>query len=85
VVNNSWARRDRAAYKLGYSSGRSALDITPGPNTTGNPRSLSWWSNGGKYIDSLLQAWWPKEYAGGLDQAYHYLPKARKEYWYTHE
>jgi formate dehydrogenase major subunit len=94
VTNNSWAKRDRAAYKLGYSSGRAPQDITPvGPPPgvpgwgVGNPRSLSWWQFGGKYIDSLLQAWWPLEHTGdpSLDTAYGYLPKAKSGYWYTHE
>jgi len=89
VTNNSWAKRDRAAYKATYSSGKAPQDITPvggvpgwGP---GNQRSLSWWQFGGKYLDSLLQAWWPLEYAGGLDQAYGYLPKPKSGFWYTHE
>ena len=93
VTNNSWAHRDRAAYKATYSVGRSAQDVTPvsgipgwGP---GNPRSLAWWSNGGKYIDSLLQAWWPLENPldpqPNLDKAYGYLPKTKSGFWYTHE
>lgn len=98
VTNNSVAHKDRASYKATYSSGRSPLDITPGGGT-GNPISLSWWKFGGKYIDSLLQAWWPKEnmpgYVPGLDpnfgdvatmdKAYHYLPKTKSGFWYTHE
>ena len=87
VTNNSWGKRDRAAYKNGYSSGRAPLDPTPGGWGVGNPRSLSWWQFGGKYIDSLLEAWWPLEHTlhPNLDTAYHYLPKAHKDYWYTHE
>jgi formate dehydrogenase major subunit len=98
VTTNSWAHRDRAAYKFTYSNGKAPQDITPVSGApgygTGNPRSLSWWSNGGKYIDSLLQAWWPAEnmpgYAPGnesamLDTAYGYLPKAKSGFWYTHE
>ncbi|MDY6990788.1 MAG: molybdopterin-dependent oxidoreductase [Thermodesulfobacteriota bacterium] len=83
VTDNSWGKRDRVAYKAGYSGGRAPLDITPGTD----PVSLSWWKFGGKYLDSLLQAWWPLEHTGhaNLDTAYGYLPKARKEYWYTHE
>jgi formate dehydrogenase major subunit len=93
VTNNSWAKRDRAAYKATYSSGRAPQDITPIAGvpgyTTGNPRSLSWWQFGGKYIDSLLQAWWPLENPVdpqvNLDKAYGYLPKAKSGFWYTHE
>jgi len=91
VTNNSWAHRDRAAYKNTYSKGRAPQDITPKGGIpgweTGNPRSLAWWSNGGKYIDSLLQAWWPIEHTdhANLDTAYHYLPKTKSGFWYTHE
>ena len=94
VTNNSWGKRDRAAYKAGYSGGKAPLDITPGGGT-GNPISLSWWKFGGKYMDSLLQAWWPKENMPGyipgvndaatMDTAYGYLPKVRSGFWYTHE
>jgi len=84
--DNSPAKGTRAAYKNGYSSGRAAQDPTPGGGT-GNPVSLSWWRFGTKYIDSLLQAWWPLEHTGhpNLDTAYHYLPKTRSGFWYTHE
>jgi formate dehydrogenase major subunit len=84
VTNNSWGKRDRAAYKAGYSGGRAPLDISSGGT---DPVSLSWWKFGGKYLDSLLQAWWPIEHTGhaNLDTAYGYLPKAHKDYWYTHE
>lgn len=95
VTNNSWAKRDRAAYKNGYSSGKAPQD----PDLSADPVSLSWWKFGGKYIDSLLQAWWPKEHMPGytpgpdpnfgdvatMDKAYHHLPKARSDFWYTHE
>jgi len=98
VTNNSVAHKDRGAYKATYSSGKSPLDITPGGGT-GNPISLSWWKFGGKYIDSLLQAWWPKENMPGylpgpdpvfgdvatMDKAYHYLTKTKSGFWYTHE
>ena len=86
VTTNKVAMKDRASYKAGYSTGRSALDITPG-GAAGNPVSLSWWRFGGKYIDSLVQAWWPLEKTGhgSLDTAYHYLPKAHQDFWYTHE
>jgi formate dehydrogenase major subunit len=82
VTKNSWAHRDRASYKATYSGGKAPLDISGGSP----PASLSWWKFGGKYIDSLLQAWWPLEHTGdlNLNTAYGYLPKARKEYWYSH-
>ena len=80
----------RAAYKNTYSSGKSQQDITPvitpGPDQTGNPISLAWWRFGGKYLDSLLQAWWPVEHTGdaNLDTAYGYLPKAVSGTAYSH-
>jgi hypothetical protein len=89
ATDNSWAKRDRSAYKATYSSGKAPQDITPVGGVpgwaVGNPRSLSWWQFGGKYIDSLLQAWWPLEHSGPPDQAYGYLPKAKSGFWYTHE
>jgi len=86
TCDNSPGKGTRGAYKNGYSSGKAPLDPTPGGGA-GNPISLSWWKFGGKYIDSLLQAWWPLEHTGhaSLDTAYHYLPKARSGFWYTHE
>jgi formate dehydrogenase major subunit len=87
VTNNSAGKKNRAAYKLGYSAcgGKMPQDKTPGGGA-GNPISLSWWKFGGRYIDSLLQAWWPLEHTlhANLDTAYHYLPKARADMWYTH-
>jgi len=80
VTNTSPGKGTRAAYKDGYSTGKSGLDSTPG-----DPVSLSWWKFGGKYLDSLLQAWWPIETGVTQDQAYHFLPKADKDMWYTHE
>jgi formate dehydrogenase major subunit len=92
VPNNSAGKKDRASYKLGYSTGKAPLDISSGATA---PTSLSWWKFGGKYIDSLLQAWWPAEnmpgYAGPgsgsamLDISYGYLPKPKDGFWYTHE
>ncbi len=82
VTDNSPGKGTRAAYKDGYSSGKAPWDISSSGTA---PASLSWWKFGGKYIDSLLQAWWPKEYSGNPDQAYHYLPKADKNRCYTHE
>jgi formate dehydrogenase major subunit len=80
VTNTSPGKGTRAAYKDGYSTGKSGLDSTPI-----DPVSLSWWKFGGKYLDSLLQAWWPIETGVTQDQAYHFLPKADKDMWYTHE
>jgi formate dehydrogenase major subunit len=82
VTTNSSANKDRASYKATYSAGKAPLDISGGSP----PASLSWWKFGGKYIDSLLQAWWPLEHTGdpNLDTAYGYLPKANKDYWYSH-
>jgi formate dehydrogenase major subunit len=82
VTNNSSAHKDRASYKATYSAGKAPLDISG----ASAPASLSWWKFGGKYIDSLLQAWWPLEHTGdlNLDTAYGYLPKANKDNWYSH-
>jgi formate dehydrogenase major subunit len=89
VTNNSVGKKDRTAYKNGYSVGKAPLDPT-----AGDPVSLSWWKFGGKYIDSLIQAWWPMEinplYVPGvnesaiMDNGYHRLPKADQAFWYTH-
>jgi formate dehydrogenase major subunit len=63
VTTNKTSHKDRASYKASsFSTGKAPLDITPGGWGTGNPRSLSWWQFGGKYIDSMLQAWWPEEH-----------------------
>jgi formate dehydrogenase major subunit len=85
VTTNAVSNKDRAAYKTAYTSAHTPQDPTPGTGV-GNPRSLAWWTNAPKYIDSLLQAWWPLENTGhaNLDTAYHYLPKADQNYWYTH-
>jgi formate dehydrogenase major subunit len=90
VTNNSAGKKDRTAYKNGYSVGKAPLDPTP----TSDPVSLSWWKFGGKYIDSLIQAWWPIEnnpaYVPGvnestiMDYGYSLLPKADSARWYTH-
>jgi formate dehydrogenase major subunit len=90
VTNNSAGKKNRAGYKNGYSTGRAPLDPT-----VGDPVSLSWWRFGGKYLDSLVQAWWPLENMPGyvpgvnesamMDMAYGYLPKADQNFWYTHE
>jgi len=87
VTTNKITHKTRTDYKINeYSTGSSALDITPGSGT-GNPESKAWWTNGAKYIDSLLQAWWPLENTldTNLNTAYHYLPKADQNMWYTHE
>lgn len=76
------AHTDRATYKATYSEGKAPQD----PDPTTDPVSLSWWRFGGKYIDSLLQAWWPLEHTGDadLDTAYTYLPKAVAGTAYSH-
>jgi formate dehydrogenase major subunit len=90
VTNNSASMKNRTLYKETYSTGMGSLDITPGNvavppgDNTGNPASLSWWKNGPRYIDSMLQAWWPVEITGNLDTSYHYLPKADSTMWYSH-
>jgi formate dehydrogenase major subunit len=83
VTTNNTNNKDRAAYKVAYTTAHTPQDPTP----DSGPVSLAWWKNAPKYIDSLLQAWWPLEHTGhaNLDAAYHYLPKADKDLWYTHE
>jgi formate dehydrogenase major subunit len=93
VTNNSVGKKDRAAYKYNYSSTPGSPKAPKDP-TTGDPVSLSWWKFGGKYIDSLIQAWWPMEnnplYVPTvnesliMDNGYHRLPKADSSKWYTH-
>lgn len=85
VPKNTADFKDRAAYHNYYTTTHTPQDPTPGGGA-GNPISLAWWKNGPRYIDSLLAAWWPLEHTGhaNLDTAYQYLPKADKDYWYTH-
>jgi formate dehydrogenase major subunit len=85
VTTNAVSNKDRTAYKAAYTSAHTPQDPTPGGGS-GNPVSLAWWKNAPKYIDSLLQAWWPLENTGDLDldNAYNYLPKADQNFWYTH-
>jgi formate dehydrogenase major subunit len=85
-TTNAAGHKDRANYKLTtFTNAQVSQDPTPGGGA-GNPVSLSWWKQGPKYIDSLLQAWWPTQHTGhaNLDTAYHYLPKADQNFWYTH-
>jgi formate dehydrogenase major subunit len=85
-TTNAAGHKDRANYKLtAFTNAQVSQDPTPGGGA-GNPVSLSWWKQGPKYIDSLLQAWWPTQHTGhaNLDTAYHYLPKADQNFWYTH-
>jgi formate dehydrogenase major subunit len=95
VTNNSVGKKDRASYKDIYSnSPTGAKRIRDISGFTDDPTSLSWWRFGGKYIDSLIQAWWPMEnspsYIPGvnesatMDNGYHRLPKADSSKWYTH-
>lgn len=74
------AHKNRTQYNLTYTAGKAPLDVTPG-----DPVSLTWWSKGNRYMDSLLQAWWPLEgAAGSLNTAYDYLPKADNNRAYSH-
>jgi formate dehydrogenase major subunit len=77
---------NRTAYKDYYKNGNQPQDPVPGGPLSGNPESKAWLQQYPKYIDSLLQAWWPKEHTldANLDNAYNYLPKAHADYWYTH-
>ena len=85
VCKNTAAFKNRAAYKNYYATQHTPIDPVCG-YAAGNPRSLAWWRNGPRYLDSLLQAWWPIENApNSLDTAYNYLPKAEDCKWYTHE
>jgi formate dehydrogenase major subunit len=85
-TTNAAGYKDRTSYKAtAFTNAQQTQDPTPGGGT-GNPVSLAWWRQGPKYIDSLLQAWWPTQHTGhaNLDTAYQYLPKADKDFWYTH-
>jgi formate dehydrogenase major subunit len=85
-TTNAVGHKDRTNYKLtAYTNAQITQDPIPGGGT-GNPVSLAWWRQGPKYIDSLLQAWWPTQHTGhaNLDTAYQYLPKADQNFWYTH-
>jgi formate dehydrogenase major subunit len=85
-TTNAAGHKDRASYKATtFTNAHQTQDPTPGGGP-GNPVSLAWWRQGPKYIDSLLQAWWPTFHTGhpNLDTAYQYLPKADQNFWYTH-
>jgi formate dehydrogenase major subunit len=85
-TTNAAGHKDRVSYKANaFTTPQTSQDPTPGGGA-GNPVSLSWWKQGPKYIDSLLQAWWPTQHTGhaNLDTAYQYLPKADQNFWYTH-
>jgi formate dehydrogenase major subunit len=81
VTTNAPTHKDRASYNAAYVTNNTPQDPTP----DSGPVSLAWWTNAPKYMDSLLQAWWPKEITGSLDTSYQYLPKAHQNFWYTHE
>ena len=84
IPTNTSGFKDRAAYKNTYLTNHMVQDPTPAVGT-GNPQSIAWQKNYLKYLDSLIQAWWPKELSpNSLDAAYHYIPKAHKDFWYTH-
>jgi len=86
--------KSRAAYKAYWATKYQKQD--PFPTTV--PASVAWWTFGNRYLDSLLQAWWPVEnmplYTPGpqppnnkiamQDIAYSYLPKVDKDTTYTY-
>lgn len=73
--------KNRAAYKAYWATKYKKQD--PFPTTA--PVSIAWWTFGNRYLDSLLQAWWPIERApNSLDTAYSYLPKVDKDTTYTY-
>jgi formate dehydrogenase major subunit len=49
---------------------------------TNEPKSANWWQNGGKYMISLLKAWWGKNATAENGFCYHYLPKRSGNYSY---
>lgn len=53
-----------------------------GKNT--NPKSADWWSNGRKYLVSLLKAWYGANAKPENDFAYNYLPKREVGVNYSH-
>jgi len=48
--------------------------------TTNDPKSLNWWKNRGKYVVSLLKAFYGKHATKDNDFAFNYLPKAGANY-----
>jgi len=86
--------KSRAAYKAYWATKYQKQD--PFPATA--PVSIAWWTFGNRYLDSLLQAWWPVENMPGYtpgpqppnnkiamqDIAYSYLPKVDKDTTYTY-
>jgi formate dehydrogenase major subunit len=42
---------------------------------TKEPKSTNWWQNGGKYMVSLLKAWWGEHATAENSFCYNYLPK----------
>jgi len=49
---------------------------------TGEPKSANWWQNGGKYMTSLLKAWWGDQAIAENSFCYDYLPKRSGNYSY---
>ena len=49
---------------------------------TSEPKSANWWQNGGKYMASLLKAWWGEHATAENGFCYDYLPKRSGNYSY---
>jgi formate dehydrogenase-N alpha subunit len=52
------------------------------PKST-EPKSANWWQNGGKYITSLLKAWWGKNATPENYFCFDYLPRRSSNYSYV--
>ena len=50
---------------------------------TSEPKSTNWWQNGGKYMISLLKAWWGDNATAENGFCYDYLPRRSANYSYT--
>jgi len=46
-------------------------------------KSANWWQNGGKYITSLLKAWWGKNATSDNNFCFDYMPKRSGNYSYV--
>jgi len=89
IPTNAAGYIDRVTYKATKVTAETPQDPTAGTGVN-NPQSIAWQKFYPRYLDSLLQAWYPWQHLGatdanaGLNQAYQYIPKARADYWYTH-
>ena len=90
IPTNTAGFKDRAAYKNTYLTNHTPQDPTPGTGVN-NPQSLAWQKFYVKYLDSLIQAWYPWQHLGapdaatGQNEGYQYIPKADANFWYSHE